>query len=312
MKIMIPFLFILLAFVSDARSSNFVSSLLLREQIEIDSPNYLVADTSIILPVSPGLDQGKSSLCWAFATLSLLESNIMLRNPQMNKVSFSRAFLQRNNAEERAIRSYVLLDEVFSERGTMSTALEIINKYGLIPIDGKKYISDYAETIEEELDRLTSNEEKLSQVKSIVDRVFFKAPEQVTFNGEEYTPLELAAFALNNQKWISYGFKAGSKGEWSVHPDPDAFTGTKAWYVSPLMKESIILHSLQAGFPVTMFFGGHIIIVYGADYDSAGNALKYYIKDSYSNGSSFVYEAFPDYLYKIMVGLDTIDLRSKI
>jgi hypothetical protein len=299
-------------FIPEARSSNFALSLLIRDQIEIDSPNYIVADTSIILPVSPGLDQEKSSLCWAFATLSLLESNIMLRYPQYTKVSFSRAFIQRNNAEERAIRSYVLLDEVFSERGTMTTALELINKYGLIPIDEKKYLADYADAIEDQLDRLTSNEEKLAQVRSIVDDVFFKAPAKVTFNNKVYTPLELAAFALNNQQWISYGFKVGAKGEWGVHPDPDAFKGTKAWYVSPTKKEAIILSSLQAGFPLTMFFGGHIIIVYGADYDSAGKALKYYLKDSYSNGSSFVYEAFPDYLYKIMVGLDTIDLRSKI
>ncbi len=312
MKHIITSILFLFAFKSLAGPSDLASSLLLRQLVEIDSPSYIVPDTSIVLPVSPGLDQGKTALCWAFATLSLLESNLMLRYPQFKNVSFSRAFIQRNNAEERAIRSYILNDDVFSERGTMSTALELISKYGLMPLDGTKYISDYGPTIENSLDRLTSTEEKLNQVKNIIDRVFFKAPPQVSFNGKNYTPQELAALALNNQKWLSYGFKSGAKGQWGPHPDPDAFKGTQSWYVDPSQKASIIYNSLKQGYPLTMLFGGHIIVIYGADYDSSGKPLKYYLKDSSTNGSSPTYAAEPDYLDRIILDLETIDLRSKI
>ena len=302
----------LLAFTLQAFASNFASSLELRNYIEIDSPSYLLPSQSIVLPVSPGVDQEETSLCWTFATLNLLESNFMLRNPQVKNVSFSRAFLQRNNAEERAIRTYILKTDVFMERGDLVNAVILVEKYGLIPIDAKGYKDGYQAPLKQQLSTFATNEEKLAHVKSIVDGLFFEAPSKVSFNGKTLAPKELGALVLNNQKWIAFGFKNGAKGEWDAHPDTDAFAGLKAWYLDPSKQDAVILNSLKAGYPVAMGYSGHEVIIYGADYDENGVALKYYIKDSYQRGGTFTYEADPVRFHQVIMVLETVDIRSKL
>jgi hypothetical protein len=318
MRTFILIFLILFSFKSQASPSSFASSVLLRQTLKIDSPSFVNPSQSIVLPLSPGLDQKESVLCWTYATLSLLESNLMLRFPQFENVSFSRTFMQRNNAEDRAIKSYILKEEEFKEFGTMSIALKLIKKYGLIPQDGRPHPThdSYAKLISDELDKIPTKKEKFSKISDIVDAIFFKTPSLVVFNRDTYTPKALGAMALNGQKWLSFAFEPEASGKWGTHPDTDAYKDMKAWYVDPAKKENIIKESLKEGFGVAMFYAAHIVVIYGADYDEFNRPVKYYIKDSYPHNperkNPYTYEADPAKVYEVIKGLDTIDIRSKI
>ena len=52
-----------------------------------------IAAERYALPITPPIDQGNSDLCWVFATLSMLETNYMVRHPG-SKIALSRAALQ--------------------------------------------------------------------------------------------------------------------------------------------------------------------------------------------------------------------------
>jgi len=59
-----------------------------------------IAAERYALPISPPLDQGDSDLCWVFATLSMLETNYMVRHPG-SRIELSRGALQFDSVADR-------------------------------------------------------------------------------------------------------------------------------------------------------------------------------------------------------------------
>ena len=295
-----------------ALSGNLVDAIRAHNLVATTEVSLVNPAESLILPLSPGIHQEFTSLCWSFATLSWLETRFLVLHPDVNdrKLSLSRAGMQRNNAEERSLRTYIFKTDTFVEGGTFLNARILIDKYGLIPQDMKPYQREtYIKDIKKKLDALDESQRK-EELKSIIDDQFFAMPETVEYLGETMTPADLATKMIDGQKFFSYAFRSGAVGEWGAHPDPDALQGTQSWYVDPSMKEKIIRDSLKAGFPVEMTYAAHCILIYGADYDEKGKVVKYYLKDSYNfHSGKYTYTADPKKLHEQIWELGTADLR---
>lgn len=108
---------------------------------------------------------------------------------------------------------------------------------------------------------------------------------ETTYLSKKYTPKELRKKLLDGNEYWSYGFSNNKKG-WHNHVDPDGLSGTKSYFIKKDRFHELVKKSLELGKALTYFYDGHIIELYGAEYDAAGKALKYYMKDS-----------FPGYFY---------------
>ena len=79
-------------------------------------------ETEVMLPYTPVKSQGSTQLCWAFAMLSAIETEHILRG---DSVQLSVAFLAAMLENEP--------DAPASRRAMSATALNLIEKYGLVP-----------------------------------------------------------------------------------------------------------------------------------------------------------------------------------
>jgi hypothetical protein len=104
--------------------------------------------------------------------------------------------------------------------------------------------------------------------------------EETTFLSKKYTPLELRSKIIGEDKYTSYAFSSTLKG-WNKHRDVDALHGTQSYYVKKDRFHEIVKKSLEAGKSLTYYYSGHIIQLYGAEYNADGVATKYFMKDSY-------------------------------
>lgn len=127
-------------------------------------------------------------------------------------------------------------------------------------------------------------------------------PEQTNFRGEPKTPFELKDVIFDEQVFWSYAFSNKKQG-WDTHADSDALEGTQSFYVKPEKAPEIINQSLRDGYAVEFTANGHSTIIYGADFDADGTALKYFIKDSYD---PYFYEADANLLFDELLEITTI------
>jgi len=89
------------------------------------------------------------------------------------------------------------------------------------------------------------------------------------------------------------------------HPDPDSRWENVSWYMPRSEFPGRIKQALEAGFPVIVSIRNHGVLLYGADYDSNGSPIIYYIKDSYPD---YYYLADADYLHEISWEMTTVKL----
>jgi hypothetical protein len=67
----------------------------------------------------------------------------------------------------------------------------------------------------------------------------------------------------------------------------------------------LIKQAMEAGFPVIVAIEVHGLLIYGADYDSNGSPIAYYIKDSYPD---YYYLADADQLHEDFWEMTTVKL----
>jgi len=91
----------------------------------------------------------------------------------------------------------------------------------------------------------------------------------------------LVRLVLSRDAWQSYS-PSETKVGFHDHPDPDARWENVSWYMPRSEFPGRIRQALQAGFPVIVSIQNHGVLLYGADYDSNGSPITYYIKDSYN------------------------------
>jgi bleomycin hydrolase len=149
----------------------------------------------------PPVDQGSTSSCWSFSTVSFLETEAArLGLPQVKLavmypvyygfVEKARYFVQ-TRGESR-----------FSPGDLFTTVLEVVQKYGIVPDENYpgrptgetaynhnalyKELKAYIARVKEE--GLWDETEVVAEVKSILDKHLGKPPETFEYKGRSYTP----------------------------------------------------------------------------------------------------------------------------
>lgn len=169
-----------------------------------------------------------------------------------------------------------------------------------------------------ELDRWHFTRATKSKMRrgTVVDALYFYSPQiglatttytggenpSTVFRGQQISPHALRDTMINNQKFWSYAFSNAISG-WSQHPDSDALKGTQSFYVSPSKKADILERALKMNKAVAISISGHGLVIYGADFDAQGKAVKYYVKNSYPN---YFYEADAEKLLPTIWEMTTI------
>ncbi len=125
---------------------------------------------------------------------------------------------------------------------------------------------------------------------------------QTIFLGEKLSPFELREKLFGGLEFWSYAISDKISG-WSAHPDPTARPGNQAYFVSRSEIPRIIKNSLDQRAPIGYWFESHVVVIYGAEYDQEGKALKYLIKDSYP---PYFYEKDANVVHSIIKTLSGI------
>ena len=109
-------------------------------------------------PVTPVKDQGNTPTCWAFSTLSLLESEA-IRLRQLDSASwpdFSEMFVVEKSFEDRAVKEHILgsRPRTANPGSESDDVLHVIADYGLVPEGAMKSLQDEEEAREQEVVRM--------------------------------------------------------------------------------------------------------------------------------------------------------------
>ncbi len=283
---------------------------------------------TILLPVSRGFSQRGTSLCWAYATLNALETVYLVRNPEGLDVELSRRAMQYYTMEDRYRRSIKNVNTYISEAGVVLDAIRLIQSNGIVSFEdynditdpyGQANISDMIDSGESFTDKIVAMHEGMNIVYKTPPTLTL-IPSNPTLDAPDPTYVEagagdLAKVVLAGEVWQSYTPSETEVG-FHDHPDPDSRWENMSWYMPRSEFPSRINQALGAGFPVIVSIRNHGVLLYGADYDSSGSPVKYYIKDSYDtvrlvDGQiyfGYFYEADADYLHEILWEMTTVKL----
>ena len=169
-------------------------------------------------PITSVKNQFKSSTCWSFSSLALLESELL----RMGKGEYdlSEMFVVHHTMQDRA-KNYVRYhgDASFSPGGSFADMLYCLKNYGIVPQEAMRGIM-YGDTLPNhaELDAVAGavvntiakgKWKKLSPVwqqavEAVYDVYLGKCPDTFTYNNKEYTPQSFSQMlGLNADDYIS-------------------------------------------------------------------------------------------------------------
>ena len=221
----------------------------------------------ITLPTTPVKDQYRSGTCWAFSTLSFLESEMLrLGKPEVN---LSEMFVVWHAYSEKAWKDVRMHGHLnFSEGGEFHDVINMISKYGIVPEEVYNGL-DYGETkpvhaemekvLEQSVGAVIDNPNgKLSTswheaVDDILDSYLGKLPQEFNYEGKSYSPLGFAKdfVGLNMDDYVEIT-------SFTHHPFyskfileiPDNWSWGEAYNVPIDELEEIIDYSLNNGYTV--------------------------------------------------------------
>ncbi len=282
--------------------------------------NPAVAET-ILLPVSRGFNQRGTRLCWAYAALNALETIYLVRNPEGPDVELSRRAMQYYTMEDRYLRSIKGVNTFFSEAGVVLDAIRLIQANGIVSFDDYYDINEpYGQAnIRYMIYSAESFTDKIIAMYEGMDIVYTAPPTKTHIPSSHalgnQNPLsveaeagDLARLVLANDVWQSYT-PSSTKIGFHDHPDPDSRWENKSWYMPRSEFPDRIKRALKAGFPVIVSIQSHALLIYGADYDSNGSPIVYYIKDSYPDYYSL---ADADAIHESFWEMTTIKLSEPV
>lgn len=287
------------------------------QQVPLDKIQNLPVTETILLPVSQGFNQRGTGLCWAYATLNALETIYLVRNPEGLEVELSRRAMQYYTMEDRYRRSIKKVNTYITEAGIALDALPLIQSNGIVSFDDYYDITDpYGQAnISDMISSAGSFTDKIIVMYWGMDIVYTAPPTQThipsspTLDNPDPTYVEagagdLARLVLAGDVWQSYA-PSETKVGFHDHPDPDSRWENMSWYMPRSEFPGRIKQALEAGFPVIVSIRTHGLLIYGADYDSNGSPIVYYIKDSHPD---YYYLADADQLHESFWEMTTIKL----
>ena len=164
------------------------------------------AAESYVLPITPPLHQGDTGLCWMFATLSMLETNYLVRHPG-SQISLSRGAMQVEAVEDRLERLVRGEFTSLSEGGLAVEALALIRKDGMVAQPDFRDIVDsnrIAQSIEEDLARIP---DRVAKEKTLSEEAHIKlgvVPEVTHLDGQVVSADQMARAVTDGYEWTEF------------------------------------------------------------------------------------------------------------
>ena len=237
---------------------------------------------SYLLPITPPLDQGELDLCWVYATLSMLETNYVVRHPG-SRIALSRGALQRDEIADRFVRLISGEPRNLDNGGLPVEALALIRQNGLLAENDFHDVVDpdpIFPAIEQNLKRYGDPADRRKALDEALKTVLGAKPETTHLDGDALSPAELARAVLGQEKWVEFDLARDGVEGWGSSHDPDARPETRVMYVKLDQMIDLIHHSLARGEAVVWSSKDHAVMIYGGDYAKNGTPLCYWIKDS--------------------------------
>lgn len=241
-------------------------------RLTVDFGNRLFpTDSSLysILPHLPPVSQGRTGACWCFATVSMLESEIIRQTGK--KIRLSEIYFVFHEYLERA-RAFVReRGEVYFAQGSESNAVtRMMRLHGAVPYEafpGKKNLElfhDHQTMFAEMkgyLDHVKENsiwyeDIVTGTIRAILEHYLGEPPERFLWEGEEYTPHEFAKKVLPFQPIDYFSFMSTTSMEFNQRgelKEPDNWWHSDDYYNVTLDDFLFILrNALEEGFTVTI------------------------------------------------------------
>jgi hypothetical protein len=290
-----------------AAHGDYAEAMRVRALIERAEPvaTPMAAET-VRLPVSRGFHQLDTQLCWSYATLNALETNWRVKHPDAT-LELSRRAMQYLTMQDRYVRQITDVEDYISERGVAVDALRLLTDSGLVAFDDYPDIADAygSYDIAAAVAAARGEAAKVAALNAGMDRVYGALPEATHIEERPATRAELAATVLDGEAWESYAIARSGDEGYRTHPDPDARSGARSWFMPVERFAPRIRAALESGHAVEITIGGHCVVIYGATYDAAGQPQTYFVKDSYPD---YFYEASPRELMRNLVEMTTVRL----
>jgi bleomycin hydrolase len=231
--------------------------------INAQAPGPILFKDQILLPATAVKDQGESNTCWCFATVSLLESELLRKGK--GETDLSEMFFVRKAYQNKATRFIRMHGKInFAGGGELNDVLDILSVHGTMPesayqttLNKKNYFShsDLDKELKTYVDNLIKNETSLPPgwkqgVDAILDRHLGYMPDSFRcldsyYNTRTYAAvlgLDKGDFVLltsfNYHPWYSK----------FVLEIPDNWSWGEAWNIPLDELKQVFYYSLEHGY----------------------------------------------------------------
>lgn len=265
-------------------------------------PSAPSAHESYVLPITSPLDQGGSDLCWAYATLSMLETDYMVRHPGSH-LTLSRGALQLESIADRARRAIQGTSSHFEDGGIAVDAIRLIQQGGLVAA-GDFHDIVPSDPIFASLKRALATSPTADSRGALIERNLREwigaIPARTHEDGSIVTPQQLAADVLDGRAWAEFDIAKDGKSGWRPSDDPDARPETRVDYVGLDKAIALIHQSLARGEAVVWgSTDDHALLIYGGEYER-GRPVSYLVKDSFA---PYLYRASAASIHAILTDI---------
>ena len=208
---------------SDARAagSDFAEAMRVRRLIILPADRPVEDEAEVLmLPVSRGFAQRSTSLCWAYAALSGLETRSRVLKPE-SKLELSRRAMQFHTIRDRWMRRINGTASYTGERGVAVDAMTMIGGGGLVAFDDFTDVDDaygsfdFAGAIGAAPDVAT----KVRALDQGLTKVYGVPPALTHLEEAAVSSADLAATVTAGQVWESYAVAKDGVEGYRKHPE---------------------------------------------------------------------------------------------
>lgn len=217
------------------------------------------------IPATPVRDQYKTSTCWSFSGISLIESELIRTGK--GEFDLSEMFIVRYTYERKAERYIRMHGKTnFAPGGETNDVTDVMKKYGIVPEsiytglkheNGKYIHSEMDKTLHKYVESVVSDPGKIasdwkSEYRKILDNYLGEVPDSFEYDGQVFTSSEFAGYLdinLNNYIMIT-SFMHSPYYEPVVLEIPDNWSWAASYNVPLDDFEQIVDSALFNGFSV--------------------------------------------------------------
>ena len=178
------------------------------------------------LPMTPVKDQNRAGTCWCYSTLGFFEAELLrMGKPEYD---FSEMYIVYKTYQDRAEKTVRTHGDVsFSQGGSFGDVVYAIKHYGLVPDsemsaghmhgDSLSDFSEFSAVCDPFVEAVATKCKTLqlgtdenhtplwkTALNGILDAYIGKCPEEFTYNGKKYTPMEFAkSTGLNMDDYVN-------------------------------------------------------------------------------------------------------------